>query len=84
MFFILEREVSEHFNPIGIVVDASIEAAAAKIGMKIVSSAQPPESGVAHANLEDGFSLMELPEVTSPLSVSERKSVEEDEEEEQQ
>jgi acetyl-CoA carboxylase beta subunit len=72
MFYILERRKSgNHFDQLGIVVSDSIEAAAAKIEMKIVNAVQPPESGVAYANLENNYSLMEMAEITSSVQIAE-------------
>jgi len=66
MFFILEKkEKNGHFNQLGIVVATSIEEAVAILGTKIVGEVLYPISVIAYAELENGYCLTEMPEITS-------------------
>ena len=66
MFFILEKKIEVgHFNQLGIVVAATIQEAATNIGAKIVGEVLHPISVTAYAELEGGYCLTEMPEITS-------------------
>ena len=65
MFFILEHKEGCKLNQLGIVVADSPQDAVTKIGAKVIGGVEPPESAVRWIELEDGYSLMEVEEITS-------------------
>jgi len=70
MFFILERKVeNKRFKQLSVVVADSVEAAAAKVGMEILSDARPPDAPVIWAWLLGEYYLEEMSEITSPASI---------------
>ena len=79
MFFILERKIEEgHFDQLGIVIATSIQDAAAILEAKIVGEVLHPISVIAYAELENGYCLTEMPEITSIPSDSELEAEESD------
>ena len=71
-FYMLERDTNDGLRQLGIVVAPSVEDAAAKIHLTLVSVVRPPESAVVCAELENGYWLIEFDEVThhSPAWIS--------------
>ncbi len=66
-FYIVEKklEQSGHFKQIGIVVAESVEHAAYKLRLSIVSVVRPPESASVCVELENNYWLEEIEKITS-------------------
>ena len=77
MLFILEhRKSNKHFEQLGFVAvedkgayASEVEAAAAKIGLKVVHTVMPPESAVIYAQLEKDYHLTEMSEIRGPEDI---------------
>jgi hypothetical protein len=69
-FYLLEKRLEKpgHIDQLGIVVAESVEHAAYKLRAKIVSVTRPPVSAVVFAELEDGYCLSGIEEITSLTS----------------
>jgi len=66
-FYLLEKRLGKpgHFDQLGIVVAESIEHAAYKLRVGIVSVTRPPVSAVEFAELENNYCLSGIEEITS-------------------
>ena len=66
-FYFLEKRLEEkgHFDQLGIVVAESVEQAAHKLRVGIVSVTRPPVSAIVFAELEDNYYLSGIEEITS-------------------
>ena len=69
MFMLSKKEAEpNHWSQLGIVVQTSIETAAAQLNLKILCSVAPPDSAIQYASLEGGYCLEEYPRIFGTIA----------------